>query len=648
MRSTAAFFTILLTFGLFWAPLASGQAEKEKADAKEPDAKQAESKQSDAKRPAQKSEEKKTASKPIIAVFTLDGPITEKPIQEDFPLAEPGTKTLKDLVTRLQKARDDQQVKAVVFLLDEAFLDLAQVEELRQAVDSFKAAGKKVYVHVDALLDTKSYALAAGASELSATPTAILMLTGFSAESPYLRGLLDWIGVKPDFLTCGEYKTAAETFMRKAPSPAAERMQDWLLDSLYQNYLEMIAKGRNLPVEQARLWINEGLYTPEKAKPLGVIDRVEHRQELEARLKAEFGQDLEFKKDYGKQKKDEIDLSSPLAMFKIWGEILQGGKKKTLPANSVAVVYVEGPIMPGKAEQSIFGGEYGAYSTTIRKALDKAAENDNVKAVVLRVNSPGGSAVASEIILNATKRVAAKKPLVVSMGNVAGSGGYYVACGTDTIFADATTITASIGVVGGKFATSDLWSKIGIHWDIDQRGASAGLLSTNDVFSDEEREKMQDWMNEVYGVFKGHVVASRGKKLKKPIDELAGGRVFTGKQALDLGLVDRIGTLQDAIAFVAKKANLEDYETVALPEPKSFFETLFEEMADGKSENNRLTLETGPIASPRPASIVELALPHLQGLDPMRVAEVTRALRRLDMLQQQRVLMMMPEIAIRP
>ena len=161
---------------------------------------------------------------------------------------------------------------------------------------------------------------------------------------------------------------------------------------------------------------------------------------------------------------------------------------------------------------------------------------------MLRVNSPGGSAVASEIILNATKRVKAKKPLVVSMGNVAGSGGYYVSMGADTIFADATTITASIGVVGGKVATTDMWNKIGVTWDSSRRGANAGLLSSDAVFSPAERKKMQGWMNDIYGVFKGHVVAARGAKLKKPIDELAAGRVFTGQQALELGLIDKIGT----------------------------------------------------------------------------------------------------------
>ncbi|NUQ66650.1 MAG: signal peptide peptidase SppA, partial [Pirellulales bacterium] len=546
MKRSNAVLIAVLTLGLVWTSLAPGQADTRKPDPEKAEPKKAESRADDAKKApdqAVKKEEKKPETKPVVAVFTLDGPIVEKPLQEDFPLAEPGTKTLKELVTRLEKARDDQQVKAVVFLVDEGAVDLAQVEELRQTIDSIKAAGKKVYAHVDALLETRNFALAAGASELSVTPTAIIMITGFSAESPYLRGLLDWIGVKPDFLACGEYKTAAEMFMRKGPSPAAERMQTWLLDSLFQSCLESIAQGRKAPVDQVRQWINEGLYTPEKAKTLRIIDQVEYREAFEARLRAKYGQDLQFKKDYGKQREEEIDLSSPLALFKVWAEILQGGKKKALPKNSVAIVYVDGPIVPGKAEQSVLGGDAGAFSTTIRKALDKAAADENVKAVVLRVNSPGGSAVASEIILNATRQVAAKKPFAVSMGSVAGSGGYYVTCGADTIFADATTITASIGVVGGKLATTDLWNKVGIIWDADHRGANADLLSSEAVFSDDQRKQMQDWMNDIYGVFKGHVAAARGKKLRKPIDELAGGRVFTGRQALDLGLVDKIGTL---------------------------------------------------------------------------------------------------------
>ncbi len=226
-----------------------------------------------------------------------------------------------------------------------------------------------------------------------------------------------------------------------------------------------------------------------------------------------------------------------------------GTQAKTEDKKTVAIVYVEGPIVLAADDgMSLLGGGTSAVAGQIRRALDKAAEDDSIKAVVLRVDSPGGSAVASEIILDATKRVKAKKPFVVSMGNVAGSGGYYVAMGSDTIFADRMTITASIGVVGGKLATEGLFDKVGVNFKSYQRGENAGLLASGDPFTERNAPTMQAWMNEIYEVFKGHVKANRGEKLEKPIDELAGGRVFTGEQALELGLVDGIGTLHDAIS----------------------------------------------------------------------------------------------------
>ena len=168
--------------------------------------------------------------------------------------------------------------------------------------------------------------------------------------------------------------------------------------------------------------------------------------------------------------------------------------------------------------------------------------------------------------------MAEKKPFVVSMGDVAGSGGYYVACGADTIVADATTITASIGVVGGKLATDDMWSSVGINWHPVQRGKHADMLASGKPFSEEQREILQNWMDEVYEVFKGHVVRNRGDRLKKPIDEIAGGRVFTGRQALELGLVDQLGSLSDAIRLAADKAGLKEaeYDVRVVPRPKSF------------------------------------------------------------------------------
>jgi protease IV len=320
------------------------------------------------------------------------------------------------------------------------------------------------------------------------------------------------------------------------------------------------------------------------------------------------------------------------------------GQKKGPSKPAVGVVYVEGPIVIGGGQASLFG-DMEARASKIRKALNEAARDDSIKAVVLRVNSPGGSAVASEIILDATRRVKAKKPFVVSMGDVAGSGGYYVACASDVIFADQSTITASIGVVGGKLATTDMWKKIGVTYKAYKRGENAGLLASNDPFTRGERERLQGWMDDVYGVFKDHVRSIRAGRLKKPLDELAGGRVFTGKQALDLGLVDKIGGLGDAIAHVAGQAKLTDYDVRVVPAPKNFLEQIIEEASGTTDDGPGLDARARPMTA-GPESLVDLALPLLRHLDPPRVAAVKDALQHLQLLQREGVLLIMPEMAI--
>ena len=526
--------------------------------------------------PASAADAKKETSKakPTVAVFRLRGPIVETPAEENILLGTSHSVTLKDLVERLSKARGDDAVKAVVLSLEGATVTLPQAEEIRQNMASLRAAGKEVCLFAEGL-SMQDYVLAAGATEISVVPTGDLWLTGFYAESPYLRGLLDKIGVTPDFLHCGDYKSASETFMRDGPSPQAEEMQNWLLDSTYQTTIQLIAKGRGVDEAKVRAWIDGGPYTAHKAQELGIIDRVQQRHDLEASLRQKFGDTVKFDHKYASKSSNQIDFSSPMGIMSFYAELLGGGKKKKSTKDAVAIVHVEGAIVLGSADASplSFGGKSAA-STAIRKALDDAANDDSVKAVVLRVDSPGGSATASDIILAATKRVKAKKPLVVSMGNVAASGGYYVSCGSDLVFADESTITGSIGVVGGKLATSGMWNHVGINWKGYGRGANAAILSTSHPFTDSQRVRMQDWMDEIYGVFKNHVVAMRGSKLKKPIDDLAGGRVYTGRQALDLGLVDRIGTLNDAINQAAEQAKIEKYEIRVVPEPKSFLQTL--------------------------------------------------------------------------
>jgi protease-4 len=528
--------------------------------------------------------------KPTVPVFSLSGPVSETPADESLPLFEPPSTSLRDLTARMTKAAQDPAVKAVVLVSDGIQLGSAQVEELSQSIAGLRAANKEVYVHSDTVGATRDYVLFTGATRISAAPTAVLWVGGIYGEQPYLRGLLDLLGVKPDFLTCGDYKSAAEIFMRTEPSKQADEMTNWLLDSLFQTHISLIAQGRKVTPEKAKAWIDGGLYTAEKAKAAGLIDAVEHRQDFTAFLKSKYGNDIQFDKKYGKPKEPQIDFSNPFAAFKLLADIFGGAQKPKSDKPAVAIVYVEGPIMLGSPEPSIFdlAGMHEARSSAIRKALDQAAADDTIKAVVLRVDSPGGSATASEIILDATQRVKAKKPFVVSMGNVAGSGGYYVACAADTVFADASTITASIGVVSGKLVTTPMWNKIGITFKPYARGQSAALFNSNEVFSPAERAQMQAFMDEIYGVFKQHVTDSRGKRLKKPLDEIAGGRVYTGRQALELGLVDKLGTLNDAIVYIAKEAKLQDgtYEVRPVPEPKNFLEQLMERSQDAKDPGN--------------------------------------------------------------
>jgi protease-4 len=581
--------------------------------------------------------------KPRIAVFRLAGDVTELPPDETFSFGAVTGTSLRDLVERMKKAEKDENVKAVVFLHEGGSVGAGQAEELRSAMAKLRSAGKEIYAHADSLT-MREYVLLSGASRLSVVPTADIWVTGFFGEAPYLRGLLDKLGVKPEFLHCGAYKSAAEIFQREGPSPEAEAMQNWLLDGQFSTSISLIAQGRKVSDQRVREWIDGGPYTAEKAEAAGLIDEVEHRQDFEAMLKGKYGRDVVLDRKYGQKQSPTLDLSSPFAFFKLWGELMGQGQKKAPSKPAVGIVYVEGPIVLGGGQPSLFG-DMEARSSKVRKALDQAARDDSIKAVVLRVNSPGGSAVASEIILDATRRVKARKPFVVSMGDVAGSGGYYVACASDVIFADETTITASIGVVGGKLATAEMWKKVGVTFKSYKRGENAGLLASSEPFTDGERERIQTWMDDVYKVFQGHVRSIRGGRLRKPLDDLAGGRVFTGKQALELGLVDKIGGIADAIAHVAGEAKLADYDVRIVPAPKNFLEQLMQDASGAGDDATGLDVRARPIAS-GPESLVDLAMPFLRHLDPPRVAAVRDALRHLQLLQRESVLLMMPEIAI--
>lgn len=571
-----------------------------------------------------------------IPYFRLKGALVETPTNLPPLFGNEPPMSLKQLLERLKEARLDNDVVAVVLDVQDAALGMAQLEELHASISKFAAVDKDVFVHADSLT-TGTYALATSASRISIVPTGDLWLLGLFGETPYLRGALDKLGIVPDFMHCGDFKTGAEPITRTGPSAESEEMMGWLLDGIYRSVVELIADARGMSPDDVIALINDGPYTAERALEKGLIDAVEHRQDFIELIEQRYGESAKVVKDYGK---DE-DMDIPQDFFGLVQMFMQmiNPTPKTYTEPSVAVIYVEGAIATGEAEPSPFGGASGAFSTTIRRALDKAAEDDSVKAVVMRVDSPGGSALASEIILDASMRVADKKPLIVSMGNVAGSGGYYVSCGAETIFADKSTITASIGVLSGKLVTTDAWKKIGINWHSIQRGDMAAMMSSASQFTDRERAKMRHYMNEVYGIFKGHVVEARGDRLSKPIDELAGGRVFTGAQALERGLVDKLGGLTDAIKFAGKRAGISEYEIRVIPEPPSILDLFMGDRDDDAGftrvhSTKRLSLIDAPVFA--------ATLPVITKLDPLRAQAMIRALRKLELIHDEGVVMMMP------
>jgi protease-4 len=347
-----------------------------------------------------------------------------------------------------------------------------------------------------------------------------------------------------------------------------------VIDSLYDDLVTTIVKDRPLSIAQTKEIIDTGLLTAKRAKELGLIDRIAYAETLRDELAKQYEADpLVYVQNYG-QKKVDTDFSGPMGFFKLLQAMMGGsstsGDRK---GKKIAVVYAIGPIMTGKSESGLFGQFMG--STTIVEALRKANDDKQVAAIVLRIDSPGGSAIASDLIWNQTQVI--EKPIVASMGDVAASGGYYIAMGTDKIVATPATITGSIGVVGGKLAIRGLYNKIGITTETIERGKNSGLFGSSGKWTDSQRVVVKDMMEDIYAQFTSK--AAEGRKM--PVEELrklAGGRIYTGRQAKEHGLVDQLGTLEDAIDEAKKLAGIDkdtDVKIIVLPEPTNFFETLF-------------------------------------------------------------------------
>jgi len=584
-----------------------------------------------------------------IAVFRIRGSLAEQPDQTGMAAFETskGVQNMFDLLNTLKEGRTDEHLRAVVFDVEEMGIGLAQIQELRQQFEALRAAEKDVYIYAETMRPA-TLLLGSSASQLVLMPKGEIEFTGMYGEALYFKGLMDKIGVEADILHCGDFKSAGEPFYRTGPSEYAEQQQNKLMDSMFEQLVDGIAKSRKLEPAAVKTLMDKGIFSAQEALDAKLVDKLAYKEDFVADLRKAHGKDTKIVTRYGKKKGPEIDPDNFMSMFKVFSDLMKGEEESDQP--KIAVVYVEGTIVGGEAEQNFFGGDSNAHSETIRKALDAAAKDDTVKALILRVDSPGGSAIASEVMCEAAKRFKdSGRPFIVSMGNVAASGGYYVSTLADTIFAQPGTITGSIGVVGGKMVTKGLWDWVGISGHEYKRGKHADVMNTIRKFNEEERAMISGMMNRVYGEFKARVIQGRGKKIKGELEPLAGGRVYTGKQALDIGLVDQLGGFSDCIKYTAQTAQLGDkYELRVFPRPKSLGDILTE-IFGGKEDKDeavhaRVDFGSGGRFGKLPA--VSAALEAASVVDPSKARAIKNFLTQLELFTQESVLLIGPPEAV--
>lgn len=482
------------------------------------------------------------------------------------------SENLATITNRLERAAADDELAGVLLRINGPSLGWAKLNELRIAVGEIRKQGRKVIALMDDA-GTQDYLLACACDEIIMPESGSLMVLGLRAEVTFYRNLFEKIGVKADMLQVGEYKGAAEPYTRTEMSPAYREEMEAILDDYFDQIVDTIATDRKMDRDKVIAAIDNGPHTATAAKELGLINRLAYDDEVKKVLADEFGGKT-ITSGYGKKKID-TDFSGFAGMMKMMNLLLgveQGGRRAA--GDRVAVIHATGIIMSGRSVDDPLGGKILG-SDTIIKAVQKAERDDSVKAIVLRVDSPGGSALASDLMWRALKNC--KKPVVTSMGNTAASGGYYIAMGTDAVFAEPGTLTGSIGVVGGKLTLGGVFDKIGITTSVIKRGKNSGVLSSLSVFSDSEREAMKKLMADVYRQFTGKVADAR-KMTPEKVEELARGRVYTGRMAHKLKLVDELGTLDDAVAHAQKLAGLDPkakLDRLVLPRATSPFEALF-------------------------------------------------------------------------
>ncbi len=451
--------------------------------------------------------------------------------------SQPG---LNDILSNIKKAKTDSHIKGIYLDLSEIQAGLSTIEEIRTALIDFKSSSKFIIAYSE-IYSQKAYYLASVADKIYLNPAGIMELRGFRSNVMFFKGALDKLEIEPEIIRVGSFKSAVEPYFLEKMSDSSRLQTTELLNTIYNHFTEQLAIARSKKQEEIKAISNElQVRSAKDALELKMVDGLKYKDEILEELK-------------------KLSNKSKLEFISMKNYIHASPVNISTSKNKIAIIYANGEIYGGTGDDETIGSE------RISEAIRTARLDDNVKAVVLRINSPGGSALASDVIWREVVLCKKVKPVIASMGDVAASGGYYIACAADAIVAQPNTITGSIGVFGVLFnAQAFFRNKLGLTFDVVKTSEYADLGDVTRPLTESERNIIQYEVNHIYDDFTRKVAEGRKMKIEKVLS-IAGGRVWSGTSAKELGLVDSLGNINDAILLAAKKAKLKDYRISSLP-----------------------------------------------------------------------------------
>jgi protease IV len=496
---------------------------------------------------------------PTVLVWHLAGPVLEQR-EPRLPFSgSPEPASIAELYPALRAARQDSGVRGLALYIQDADLGLAKAQELRRQMLALRRAGKFVDCYLETAGEgsngTLPYYLATACEQIYLAPAGDLNLLGLYTETRFLRGAFDKLKIEPDFNRVGRYKSAVETYTQSQYSPEAQAALAEVLDGYYSQIVSAISEARHKDDAEVKALIDGAPWSADEALARGLVDHLAYPDEFKAHLEKRVGR------------------------RPAWLAIEDYSPSPVLAGKRVAVVFALGEIVRGRGGAAPWTDDFYLGSDDMARVLRDVGKDRSIAAVVLRIDSPGGSALASDLILREVEKLREKKPVVVSMSDTAASGGYYIAARADKIVAEPASLTGSIGIFGGKLVTRRFEEEIlGIGHDTQKRGANADLYSSLQPYTPQQEVKIQQLMNRTYRAFVGHVATGR-KMSRSAVEGVASGRVWTGAVAQKIGLVDELGGLDRAVEIARQQAHLGAGETVGLdfyPSPPSWLDLLLE------------------------------------------------------------------------